>query len=602
MLNLSHFETFCHRLPIKDRDTGLYRRFEFNTSQKKIMAELYRRREKGYPLWLIFLKARRLGISTFVRAMLIAQQLQKKNCQGMIVAQLAETARELFNEAVLFAEALPFHLPPHTQRELYFPHSGGVSSLRRATAKTVIGGRGLTLNGLHLTEAAFYPGEQSFVALINTVSADDPDNVVVIETTANGIEGPGETYFNYWHDAVAGKNNFMPIFLPWWEDAASFLPDRLAEDAPADDYEKWLMKEFHVTKGQVAWYRQAKATKCGDSQSVWQQEYPADPSEAFLSSGNPAFDREEMQMAMKTVEEPHWRGQIRLTGIDPEKLNPSDLYQGAPTFEQNLNGNLVVWEDPQPGDHYYVGVDAAKGVIDGDFAAAVGWNAETGNQAFRYSARVGPEKLGFYVNALGRRYNNATVNIELTGGWGWAAMKELRDKWHYPTQYLWMSKDDRPDRKPRQALGWETTMNSRKRLLIVYRTSVRSGDCHPKDIETVQQMSNVQIEMAWNWTVSRGHDDVLFAAMLGWIAMIDHHFPHRGQTRNAQTFVETPHPRVEWIESPETNSLGLFSWSSTAHLEKLKLWHKPEKMRNRNLLEDEPREPSFIPVGSRFIS
>jgi hypothetical protein len=79
MLNLHNFERLCHRLPIKDRDTGLYRRFSFNTSQQKIMKHLYQRREKGYPLWLIFLKARRLGISTFVRAMLIAQQLQKKN-------------------------------------------------------------------------------------------------------------------------------------------------------------------------------------------------------------------------------------------------------------------------------------------------------------------------------------------------------------------------------------------------------------------------------------------------------------------------------------------------------------------------------------------
>src|SRR4029077_16528843 len=100
-----------------------------------------------------------------------AQQLQKKNCRGMIVAQLGETAKELFAQVTDFSLCLPFKLPPHTQREIYFPHSGGVSTLRRATAKTVISGRGLTLNGLHMTEAAFYPGADSFIALLNTVSS-----------------------------------------------------------------------------------------------------------------------------------------------------------------------------------------------------------------------------------------------------------------------------------------------------------------------------------------------------------------------------------------------------------------------------------------------
>jgi hypothetical protein len=224
--------------------------------------------------------------------------------------------------------------------------------------------------------------------------------------------------------------------------------------------------------------------------------------------------------------------------------------------------------------------------VDGDFACAVCWNAETGKQAFCYSAKVGPEVLGAIINNLGRMYNRAMMNIELTGCWGWACLKELRDAWHYPTQYLWMSKDDRPDRKPRQSLGWETTMNSRKRLLIVFRTALRRAEVFPCDVELVQQMSNIQMEMSWNWTIEKGHDDNIFAAMLGFIALQDHHFPHgRGDQRVGQTFVnQDKNEGVTWIDSPETTSMGALGWSSTEHLNKLRL-HEKQQKRGPLLLE-----------------
>jgi hypothetical protein len=575
VLNLSHFETLCHRLTIKDRDAGHHRAFQFNPSQQKIMRAVYKRQEQKKPLWLIFLKARRLGISTWVLALLMAQQLQKKNCQGMIVAQLGETAKELFRQVSDFSECLPFKLPPHTQREIYFPHSGGVSSFRRATAKTVISGRGLTLNGLHMTEAAFYPGADSFIALLNTVSSKDPDNIVAIETTANGMEGPGEAYYDYWNAAVDGQNNFMPIFLPWYEDPGSIMPDELAPDAPADDYEKWLMKEFKVTKGQIAWFRQTLETKCGGSIYTWRAEYPATPEESFISTGNPAFDFQELKMAQDHVTEPICN--MRMVPINSK---------WELTFEESREGPLEIWEWPKEGDHYYVGVDAAKGMEDGDFAAAVGWNAETGRQAFRYAARVGPEILGSVVNWIGRMYDKAMVNVEITGGWGYIVLRELRDRWHYPGQYLWLGRDDRFDKKPRTSLGWETTERSRQRALALFRTSLRRGECFPLDQELVTQMSKCKMEMGWRWTVIKGHDDIMMAALLGWAAMQDHHYPHGAPLdRMTQKLTEEKeqHSGITWMDSPESNAAGMFGWTSTNHLNKLRIYN--DKAKKKDLLQ-----------------
>src|ERR1700722_12489243 len=213
MLDLTRFEEFCGRLKIKHRDSGRLVPFTFNPSQQKIMIKVREHQTRHRHAWLIFLKARRLGISRWSAAFSIAHCLQKQAANAKIVAQLTETAKEMYDQCGDFADQLPMRLPPRTQREMYFPHSSAISMLSRATAKTVIGGRGLTHSFLHLTEAAFYPGEDSFISLLNTVSAADPDNVVIIETTANGLEGPGETYYNYWKGAEAGDNEFLAIFL-----------------------------------------------------------------------------------------------------------------------------------------------------------------------------------------------------------------------------------------------------------------------------------------------------------------------------------------------------------------------------------------------------
>lgn len=574
MLNLQRFEQYCSRLKIKSRDTGGMVPFQYNFSQHRIMEEIQAHRDKKRHLWLIFLKARRLGVSTWSSALANAHCLQKARANAKLVAQLTETSKAMFDQCKDFAGQLPMNLPEHTQRELYFPHSGGMSILSRATAKTVIGGRGLTHSFLHLTEAAFYPGEDSFIALLNTVSAADPDNIVVIETTANGIEGPGEAYYNYWNAAVAGDNEFLAIFLPWWEDPGTLLPDAMATDAPRDDYEKWMMKEFKCTKGQMAWFRQTLETKCGGSIYKWRQEYPATPAEAFISSGEPIFDFEELNYMQKTCVPPIEKGDIQ----GPE---------GQLMFIPKREGPLYIWSLPVPGHHYFVGIDAAKGVEEGDFAAMVGWDAETGEQVFRYAGRVGPEALAEKAQFIGKWYNRAMLNTEITGGWGYMVIQKLRDKYHYPNQYLWRGRDDKPDTKGRQAFGWETTDRSRQMLFQVFRTSVRESLKDQqviviKDKELYAQCAKAQMDIGWRWRILKGHDDVAMAGMLGWIAAIQYHVPHP-EIRIIGNTMEKQNPRlpVSWQESPEMTTNGVIGMSSEAHFNKVMNYAANAKSRDR---------------------
>jgi hypothetical protein len=569
-LDLSRFETFCSRLPIRDRDSGSIVPFIFSASQRHIMTEVRAERRDDLPLRVILYKSRRTGGSTWSVALGIAHCLYKPGANFAIIAQLEKTARSIFDMAVVMTKALKKRgvKVEITKTEIRFQFSNGRESvISRATAKTVIGGRGLTLSGVLLSEASRYPGAESFVSILNAVSKD-PDNIIVIETTPYGIEGQGEAFYNYWHDAVKGVNGFIPIFLPWHEDPGLCLPDSHAPDAPKGEYERWLVKEFKCTKGQLAWYRLTLSSNCAGSHDRMREENPSTAEEGFIASGRPAFDSIELAACKRDNRDPICRGTIRITE------------GGIPIFEETEKGEIHIWELPQPKAQYYVGADAAKGdpqaeyKVRGDFAAAVGWNGDTGNMAFRFAERVPPETLGFFLNGLGRYYNNAMINIEFTGGWGAAAAHELRDVYFYPQQYLWRgSRDDKVHAKASTAMGWETTVRSRQMLFDRFRLALRRGRCHVMDKAFLQQMSRAQMEMAWRWVVVHGHDDIFMAGLLGWICVEQYHTP-KINNRISETLERPQQPAQSFALDPFTTELGVLMANANDHLKKLKGYEK----------------------------
>ena len=185
------------------------------------------------------------------------------------------------------------------------------------------------------------------------------------------------------------------------------------------------------------------------------------------------------------------------------------------------SSSLYIWEYPEDGNSYYIGADAARGVEHGDFSAAVGWNGHTGEQAFTYAAREGVDQFAATLNLLGLYYGKAMISPEQTGGDGAQVMKLLRDKYRYPRWAPWKGRDDKLHGKPSQTIGWETTWKSRQKLLVVFRTNIASGFIKVRDKRIVSQMGNaVRDDPMLRWEVEKGHDDILFAAMIG-VIMVD---------------------------------------------------------------------------------
>lgn len=597
-MDLGHVERFFTKLNIRDRDEGTFVPFTLRPQQQEAfqMAKdhLARRRR----LFIIFLKARRLGISTIATGLGQAHCIAHPGSMARCIAQNAKVASANFEMASSFfkdcRELYPRATKP-TKSILTWPHSDGPdSTFEHHTAATVHGQRGLTSSFLHMTEAAFYPYENVFTSLMNTLSMDK-NNICLVETTANGMEGPGEAYYQYWEGAMSGENEFLPIFLPWWEDPAYVLPEELAKDAPRDEYEKFLMtgikhwktgKRVKLGKDRIAWFRETMATKCENVIEKWRSEMPSTPEEAFVATGNPAFTIEEVQFAENAViRNAPWQGRCVLT---------SDQKHGQ--LQKGTDGPLVVYETPQKGHHYFAGVDSARGeestMAPGDYAAIVVWNAETGDIAARYMSRVSPEELAPVAAALGYYFNGAMLNVELNNI-GYVTMKALRDTYYYPNQYLWKGRDDRADRsKQGAAYGFETSDRYRKMMFTLFRTALHEKRVVPKDRIFVDQMKKAKLEMNWRWTVSVGHDDVLMAGFLGWIALEQNHptachpsspkniLMTKDELENAG-FSPARGQMPTWLKDPSVTGAGMLLTSGNDHLKKLEIYSKKKQQMNR---------------------
>jgi hypothetical protein len=527
------------RLPIKDRERHVATHFNFYPSQVRRLEKIREQWDTQGHIRIIDLKARRVGFSSQTEALFWCRCLAYPNMNAKIVAHLAASAEELFRVPSDLSRGFPnFPIEDIQQKKIYFRHRGGDSHLTVATAGTPSAGRGGTLSALHLSEAAMYVDDTIFTAMISSVSKG-PGSIIVIESTANGREGPGEAFAEYWDEAVAGRNGYIPNFASWLDDPAFIRPAEEAEDAPADELEKELMAPpFNATLEQIAWMRRTKADDCRNIESKFLQDFPHCPEVAFQVSGSPAFPREELAYAESTIKEPLARGRFVRVGT----VNIRFLPDG--------NGPWFMWKYPitdrGASDQlkYYIGADAALGTDEGDFAAAAVLCGQTGELAARFAERVPPEQLADQLDMAGRYYNHAIVNPELTGNLGRWALIKLRDVFRYPNIYTWKGRDDRKRGKSRSiALGFEMNQATRRLIIDAARSGIRmgmrgeAGGLIVNDRALMQQMSLCTLK-EWRWEVLRGHDDILVAWMIS--ALTREQYPPPRMIFAPKNLMETP--------------------------------------------------------------
>ena len=452
--------------------------FRLNDAQRKLYAVAKRQQDAGKPVRLIILKARQLGFSTLTEGLIFHACATRKNVNALIVAHREDATANLFRMSKLFYDELPAPVKPMLRasnaQELVFENPSKLRSEREARPGlrsrircATAGGRGIgrsdTLQCVHLSEYAFWPdgadGKASTLAGILQAVPSRPGTMVVIESTANGFEDFKER----WDAAVAGENDFEPVFFAWFEN-----PDYSMPVVPGTEWtpeERELRDAYRLTDEQLQWRRWCIANNCGGSLDMFRQEYPASPGEAFLHSGTGVFDNEQIVLRLERLPEPAGRGEF----TDGE-------------WTESETGAITLYELPEEGVPYVLGGDTAG--EGSDYFTAIVIDNVSGRIAAKLRQKYSEPEYVRQICALGRFYNDALVAIE-TNFSTYPVMK--LQEMEYPNQYS-REREDTYTRQMKKSYGFRTDRQSRPRAIA---NLVEVFSSHPEwftDRELLEEM------------------------------------------------------------------------------------------------------------------
>ncbi len=328
----------------------------------------------------IVLKARQVGITTYIAARFFVQTITQPGTLTVQVAHDQESAEDIFKIVHRFWENLPegmktgaLRTSRANVRQLVFPRLD--SEYRVATAADASAGRGTTIHLLHCSEVARWPDDAE-ETLTSLRAAVPQAGEVVIESTPNGAGGP---FYEEWQRA--DETGYRRHFFPWWYEDEYRVESDHAEAAELTPEEQQLVARNDLTQAQIAWRRIKRAQLRG----LAVQEYAEDAVSCFRTSGECVFDLEAIEQALQICGEP---------------------------WESRDNERLCLWFPPQPGKKYLLGVDPAGGGSEGDYSCAEVIERRTGLQCAELHGHFPPGELARRLVELGNLYNCGLLVVE----------------------------------------------------------------------------------------------------------------------------------------------------------------------------------------------
>ncbi len=324
----------------------------------------------------IILKARQLGMTTWVAGQFFLKTITHPGTLTVQVAHTQEAAESIFRIVHSFLRLLPPSLcegalktSQVNARQILFP--GMDSEYRVETAGAPNAGRGLTITNLHCSEVARWPGDPAEI-LQGLRAALSPAGELVLESTPMGAAG---CFWKEWQEAEL--SGMARHFFPWWMEDA--YREYRVEDSSLHDSERRLLDQG-LSSEQIGYRRRMQSGFRG----LAKQEYAEDATECFLTSGECVFDTGAIDARLRMV---------------------------PPPVEERANG-LQVWLKPFDKREYLVAVDPAGGGTEGDYSVAQVIDLTTGLQCAELQSRLPQLELAQELARLARQYNSALLAVE----------------------------------------------------------------------------------------------------------------------------------------------------------------------------------------------
>lgn len=482
-------------------------------AQREVVLTVERQLSANKPVRIIILKSRQIGISTICEAIVFVMSMFTENLRSVIIAHELDASEHLLSITTNFWNTWSLKslfTPKHSSaKRLGWKETN--SHIHITTAKSAQTGRSRTINVLHASETAFWYDPDTLMTGLRQSVPNTPNSIIIMESTANGL---GNYFADTWDAAVAGENEYIPLFFPWYthpEYRASrinipYHPLPINPD-PEDRAEELNLKSMGVSDDCLAWRRWAIRNLCENSRDKFHQEYPSNPLEAFLAAGTHIFSLPKL----REVYAP-------LSGLRGRLVRETS---GRVRLVADPDGPLKIFKKPSDDVDYgiYMVAGDPTRTTRGDPACVQVINRRTWEQVAVYRQKIDPASFAEEMAKIGSYYNTAMLVPEITGP-GYSTIGALLQM-DYP--YLWNHQwADKAPGKVGENYGWEMTMKRKHWAIGNLQKAIIDGDITIHDSETFNELKNYVTmangEMGPN--SNDGHDDTVTALAISLTATI----------------------------------------------------------------------------------
>lgn len=500
MLSIGHDERIRNLYRVKDKLSNRAVFFVPNASQERFLKSRSKRN--------IILKCRQVGFTTLNCIRALDLVLWEPGTKTGILCHKLGTVKTIFNDIIKYC----FYYFKKDWGHLYRPvvkadsanalffESDGLGRSLQSSILVLHDFRGKSLSFLHVSEASRIEDDR-LVGSLNSVS---DAGEITLESTAYGRSGEFYRLWQLWRE----KRQLAPykgFFVPWY---VHYPEPGMEVPVPKDI--KWSLRELELLEGykgkitpeKLAWRRWAIEAKCVGSEERFENEYPTNDIDCFLSSEHSVFPRSILKLHLNHVKDPFFQGFLVSDG---KRMS----------VQPDPKGPIAIWEEPDPSHAYVIGADPAGGVGK-DMAAAYVKDQQTGKLVARIWGDLIPADFAKELWKLAKFYNNAYICIEVNNH-GHTVLHILSEELSYKSLYR-RTVLDQITKSPTKKLGFRTTNESKILITENLKTALKNGKLIVQDSALISQMSNfVQTASKTGAMVRRqaagnGHDDLVMAA------------------------------------------------------------------------------------------
>ena len=405
--------------------------------------------------WLVHVKPRQEGSSTFFTGVATQHAMYRVGCRAALLAHKKDTAKSLSEIAIRFYQSTPQAIQPRKtlglKRTLEFPQLDSKMTIASVRDEEPL--RGDTVQVLLATEVSSWEengGPEAWTSALNAVPRDG--GFVIAESTP---KYHGDQLHVLCNDAEQPGSRWLKVFIPWTLVEEYRVQPPVGWRPPKEvlDY----ANANALTEEQAFWLQTEGLPRCANDFSRFRAEYPVNELDCWVLAGESVFPQDPLMARAKELDGG--------TGL---------------TVETKA---METWAGPERGKKYVITCDPASSWSKKDMFGVQVLSVDDCEQVAEYLGHADAYSMSKMLMGLSAKYNGARLYVEANGV-GDAVLSHLISLG--ARNVYWRNGGNGHSRAP----GWYNTAKSKAEAISILHTLIQDGSLRLHSMRCIRQLLN----------------------------------------------------------------------------------------------------------------